>query len=85
MLEDIRRDIQWTVDRLYATKAEGETFLAIGAAIKRLEKTLKMIEAEIEGYEEEIEDMLMEDIEMQMRKKYRDNHNLTNQEPGKKR
>ena len=77
MLEDIRKDIQWAVDRLYATKAEGETFLAINAVIKRLEETLKMIDAEIAGYDKEAEDLLLEDIEEQIQKEFRDKCNLT--------
>jgi hypothetical protein len=83
MLEDIRKDIQWAVDRLYNTKAEGENFLAIGAVIKRLEETLKMIDAEIAGYDTEAEELLMEDIEEHIQREFRGNRDLTNQEPGK--
>ena len=36
MLEDIRKEIQWAVGRLYSTNAEGETFAAIYAVVKRL-------------------------------------------------
>jgi hypothetical protein len=63
MLEDIRKEIQWAVGRLYSTNAEGETFTAIYAVVKRLEGLLRVIDEEITGFDEEAEELLMEDIE----------------------
>ena len=71
MLEDIRKDIQWAIDRLHDTKAEGETFVAIWAVIKRLKVTMKMLNVKIAGYDREAEDLLMEDIEEQVCLKFK--------------
>jgi len=77
MLEDIREDIQWAIDRLHDIKGDEKALAGIWAVIQRLEETLKFIEVETAGYDREAEVIQMEDIEEQISKKYRDNCNLT--------
>ena len=76
MLEDIRKDIQWAIDRLHDIKGDEKALANIWAVIKRLDETLKMIDAEITGYDKEAEELLMEDIEEQVRLKFKNNRNL---------
>jgi len=76
MLEDIREDIQWAIDRLHDIKGDENTLADIWAIIKRLDETMKMIDAEITGYDSDAEMMLMEDIEEQERLKFKNNRNL---------
>ena len=76
MLEDIRKDIQWAINRLHDIKGDEKALAAIWAVIQRLEETLKFIEVEITGYDSDAEMLLMEDIEEQEYLKFKNNRNL---------
>ena len=70
MLEDLKKDIQWAIDRLHDIKGDEKALADIWAVIKRMDETMKMIDAEIVGYDREAGELASEDIKNMMDLQY---------------